>query len=205
MTLKQPPGSPPALGIPGCVFLAAMKHQRLYPWVVCWLITAAPAAADVFVLSTGGQIEGTLVNTPDSPRDRYVIQTALGGQVTLNKDQVKQIVHKKPAEVEYEKIRHQYPDTVDGQWALAEWCREHHLSDLRKTHLKRIIQLDPDHVAARGLLGYGKFDGEWKTQQEVMTDRGYVEYKGAVACRKRSRSSNKNGKTRSQRRPGSRT
>ena len=61
---------------------------------------------------------------------------------------------------------------------MAEWCREQHLVEARKVHLKRVIELDPDNMAARGALGYSRFDGEWKTQDEVMSERGYVEYKG---------------------------
>ncbi len=139
---------------------------------------ALAARADIFVLGSGGQIEGTLVTTPDAPRDKYVIKTDLGGVVTLAKDQVKEIVKRKPAEIEYDKKRHLFPDTVEGQWELAEWCHANHLSDARKTHLRRILELDANHAGARSALGYSKFDGQWKTQDEVMTERGYVEYKG---------------------------
>jgi hypothetical protein len=82
------------------------------------------------------------------------------------------------AEAEYERIKADYPDTVDGQWKIAEWCREHHLLTDRKTHLERIIQLDPDHLGARRALGYQKQEGRWMTQAEIMTDRGYVLYRG---------------------------
>ena len=44
--------------------------------------------------------------------------------------------------------------------------------------MRRILELDPNHAGARSALGYSKFDGQWKTQDEVMTERGYVEYKG---------------------------
>jgi hypothetical protein len=147
--------------------------------VGCIVWCAAVAArADVFVLNSGGQIEGTLVTTPDAPRDKYVIKTDLGGVLTLAKDQVKEIVKRKPAEIEYDKKRHLFPDTVEGQWELAEWCQANHLGEARKTHLRRILELDPNHAGARSALGYSKFDGQWKTQDEVMTERGYVEYKG---------------------------
>ena len=47
--------------------------------LVCILACAvATAQADVFVLNSGGQIEGSLVTTPDAPRDKYVIKTDLG-------------------------------------------------------------------------------------------------------------------------------
>jgi hypothetical protein len=141
------------------------------------LSLVSSAAADVFVLSTGGQVEGELLNANEQPREKYVIKTSVG-ELTLRKDQIKEVIHRRPAEVEYDKVRHQYPDTAEGQWTLAEWCREQHLREARERHLKRVIELDPDHAQARGALGFSRVDGQWKTQQQVMTERGYVEYKG---------------------------
>ena len=69
-------------------------------------------------------------------------------------------------------------DTAAAQWELAQWCREHKLSAEREVHLRRVIELDPDHVEARRALGYSKIDGQWTTQEEAMTKRGYVRYKG---------------------------
>ncbi|HEX4148125.1 MAG TPA: hypothetical protein VHY20_04020, partial [Pirellulales bacterium] len=153
--------------------------KSLLPAICVVLGFAASAArADTFVLASGGKVEGTLANPQESPREKYVIKVAAGGEITLARDQVKEIIRKRPAEVDYDKIRATYPDTVEGQWALAEWCREQHLSEARKVHLKRVLELDPDHAAARGALGYSKFDGQWKTQPEVMSERGYVDYKG---------------------------
>src|ERR1700730_7226034 len=91
------------------------------------LLASASARGELFMLASGGQIEGTLVNVQENPREKYVIKTALGCEVTLLKEQDKEVVHKNLREIEYDKLRHQYPDTVEGQWALAEWCREHHL------------------------------------------------------------------------------
>jgi hypothetical protein len=155
-----------------------MKRQLSLATLVMLCLAQAPSRADTFVLKSGGQVEGTLANPQETPREKYVIKLDAGGEIALPRDQVKEILHKRPAEVEYAKIRATYPDTAEGQWALAEWCREQHLTEARKVHLKRVIELDSDHPAARGALGYSRFDGQWKTQQEVMSERGYVEYKG---------------------------
>jgi hypothetical protein len=148
--------------------------------MVCGLAATAVRAADtsVFVLSSGGQVVGELLNPNESPRTKYVVRTTLGGEITLERDQVKEIVRRRPAEVEYDKLRPQFADTADGQWQLSEWCREQSLIALRQKHLKRVIELDPNHVEARRALGYSLVEGKWRTQDEVMTERGYVEYKG---------------------------
>ncbi|MCL6502729.1 MAG: HEAT repeat domain-containing protein [Pirellulales bacterium] len=139
-------------------------------------LTTLPAAlaTEVFVLESGGQIEGELVNRDEKPRQRYVIKTSSGAQITLEKSQVKKVVRRRPEEAEYERIKDSYADTVEGQWALAEWCKQHRLVAQRKVHLRRILELDPEHLPARRALGYMRVEGKWLTEEEIMTSRGYV-------------------------------
>ena len=136
------------------------------------------ARAEVFVLAGGGRVTGELLNRDESPRRQYVIQTADGASVTLDAAQVRQVLRPRPDEVEYERIRPTYADTPVAQWELAQWCREHRLSAQREVHLRRVIELDPNHAEARHALGYSQIDGKWATRDEVMTERGYKLYKG---------------------------
>lgn len=149
--------------------------RALIVTAVVWLASVpCVLATELFLLENGGQIEGELVNKDENPRQSYVIKTGSGAQITLEKAQVKKVVRRRPEEVEYDRIREQYPDTVEGQWALAEWCRAHRLSRARKEHLRRILELDPEHIPARRALGYTRVDGKWMTEEEIMTARGYV-------------------------------
>ena len=142
-----------------------------------WLFSASPAGAEVFLLAGGGRIEGKLLNRDQSPRETFVVETA-SGRLTLEKSQVEQVVVPRSAELQYEQIYPTFPDTVDGQWKLAAWCLEQGLSAQRRTHLERVIELDPEHVEARRALGYSKIDGRWTTQEELMHNRGYMRYRG---------------------------
>ena len=136
---------------------------------VMWLwATGRAALAEVFVLHNGGRVAGQLLNPDEKPRKKFVIQTAAGGRITLDRSQVKQVLYTRPEELEYERIRPGYPDTLAGQWALAEWCREAKLTVQRKTHLERVIELDPNHVQARTALGYNQIGGKWTTPEQVM-------------------------------------
>lgn len=137
------------------------------------------AAGEVFLLSNGSRVEGQLLNPDESPRERFVILTPGGTRITLKRSQVEQVLHQRPAEVEYAKVRHRYPDTVDGQWALAEWCREKGLADQRRTHLERILEIAPDHPKARAALGYTRYGDEWLTREELLTRRGMVRHGGS--------------------------
>src|SRR3954468_1286140 len=102
------------------------------------LIGIPSARGDVYILKTDGQVRGELVNREESPRQKYVIKTADGATVTLDKAQVKQIVPQNAAEIEYEKIRPTFADTAADQWKLAEWCRDHSLTKARQAALQRI-------------------------------------------------------------------
>ena len=145
--------------------------------VSLWAIVP-PAVAEVFILTTGGRVSGQLLNPNESPRKSFIIKTSSGGRVTLDRSQVKQVLHARPKELEYERIRPTYPDTVEGQWALARWCQTERLTAQRNTHLGRVIELDPNHVEARQALGYSQIGGKWQTQEEVMIGRGYRRYQG---------------------------
>ncbi len=136
------------------------------------------AGAEVFQLANGGRVEGEWLNRDEPERQNYEIRLPSGGKMILANAQVKQVVAARPEEQEYQKIRPQYADTPAEQWKLAEWCEEHHLSAQRTAHLRRVIELDPNHVDARHALGYSQVDGQWMTQDEAMMKQGLRRYKG---------------------------
>jgi len=146
----------------------------------CLAAWPAPAAAEetVLTLASGGQLRGKLLNPGEFPRQTYQIETAYGVRLTLPREVVHQSGIVSDKRLEYEKVAPTYPDTLEGQWALAEWCREKNMRAERETHLTRVLDFDPDHEQARRALGYFLHDKRWVTQEEMMTSRGFVKYKG---------------------------
>ncbi|GAB6187517.1 hypothetical protein JCM17478_30190 [Thermopirellula anaerolimosa] len=142
------------------------------------LLQGGLARGDIVVLKNGGRIVGEPVTDPPAGRDGVTLKTLPGVIVTVPQSEIEEHIRQRPAELEYDRIRSQYPDTVEGQWELAQWCRERNLLEQRETHLRRILELDPDNVRVRAILGYTKINGEWKTRDEVMREQGYVLYKG---------------------------
>ena len=136
------------------------------------------ARADIFLLEGDGQVRGELVNRDQSPRTTYVIKTATGGEITLDAAQVKEVKRQTAGRTQVRANSGKAPDTVEGQWKLAEWCRENRLPKQRATHLERVIELDPNHAEARHALGYSQIDGRWTTQDAQMKENGYVRYGG---------------------------
>ena len=151
---------------------------RLVSFCTIVLSASLIARAEIFVLTNAGQVRGELLNKDESPRKTFVVKTADGGQLTLDKSQVAKVLTPSAAQLEYEDIAPKYPDTVEGQWQLAQWCLEHKLNVERQPHLQRVVELDPDHREARAALGYSKVDGTWVQPDQLMKQKGYVLYKG---------------------------
>lgn len=140
------------------------------------MFASCPARGDVFELANGGRIEGRRVESADD-RETYTIETATG-RISIARSQVEKVESTSAEEREYAALARRLPDTVDAHWKLSEWCREHKLRRESQQHLARILELDPQHVEARTLLGFKKNDGQWMTRDEVMNSRGLVLYDG---------------------------
>lgn len=133
--------------------------------------------ADIFVLESGGQIEGQWLNRDEQPPTRYQIRQ---GTITLTLPlaQVREAIRQSPAELEYSQRAPTVANSVEAQWALAEWCRKSGLKAQREIHLRRVIELEPNHQQARLALGYQYLKGQWITQADSRRQEGYELYRG---------------------------
>lgn len=161
------------------------KRQRgsISPWLACAIaiVLAGPPAAsraDVFLLTSGGRIEGEWLNHDEQPPREYLVRTASGIKTSLQVTQVREVVRNTPLDDEYARRAATAADTPAGQWELAEWCRQQSLVDQRKKHLRRIVELDPQYADAWRALGYQFLDGQWITRDEFRRSEGYEFYKG---------------------------
>jgi len=147
--------------------------------------TIFPAAsrAEVFVLKSGGRIEGELLNRQRAAGQPYQLRTGSGVRLALAEIVVQKVIERTDLDREYEALLPKTPHTVAGQWALAEWCQEAGLNEERRRHLLAVIELDHDHAEARKALGYQRHGSRWLTQDEYMQSLGYVRYKGAWRLR----------------------
>ena len=183
-----------------------MRHD-----LVAWLVLdgrspwRVPARAEVFNLHDGGQIRGELVNRDESPRKTYVIKTASGGQVTLDAEQVKDVAARARPRCSTTASARTIPtrSTASGSWpsgAAKTVCPRS-----ARSHLERIIELDPDHADARHALGYAHVHGRWATAQDVDGRERLRPLQGAVGCcRRKSKSSKPSARSNSPRPNGRR-
>lgn len=54
---------------------------------------------------------------------------------------------------------------VEDLWAFARWCDERHLYAERERVLGRLLELAPEHAAAREMLGHKQVKGAWKAPE----------------------------------------
>jgi len=147
--------------------------------VVCLIVPFTAARAEVFVLKTGGQIEGQQLNPNRERGQPYQLRTDGGVKLSLADSAVLRVIVKTDLDKQYEAFLLKLENTVESQWNMAEWCKEVGLVEQRKRHLAAVIALDPNHAEARRALGYQRFGSRWLTQDEHMQSLGYTRYKGA--------------------------
>jgi hypothetical protein len=154
---------------------------RVSTAILTFLCATSPtircAKAEIFLLHHGGKIEGALLNRHEHASTVYRIGIR-GGHIELAKDRVADVIVQLSDQFEYEQVAPTYADTIQAQWALAEWCRERNLRKAREVHLRRILELDSDHVPARLGLGYMHVGGKWVTREKRLQDAGYEFYRG---------------------------
>jgi len=122
------------------------------------LCTTGWVSADIFVTRAGDKIEGELIEERD--RD-YRLRTRMG-VIDLPKERVEKIIKKASPWARYTARRKSCPNTADAHYELAKWCKGEKLDAEYRDELKRAIELDPDHAAAREELGYRRNKkGDW--------------------------------------------
>lgn len=152
----------------GCAFLFAACSA---------LVSRQCVLADTLALENGGQVEGQWLNRAEGSSASYHLQRN-GVTIVVAGSQVREAVRQTPAESEYARRAPLAADTVAAQWELAEWCRSQVLMAQRGVHLRRLVELDPNHMRARQALGYQYLNGQWITKSDARRSEGYELYRG---------------------------
>lgn len=81
---------------------------------------------------------------------------------------------------EYRALRDRHAGTINGQIALARWCRRNKLDELEKLHWWQVIRLNPAHKEARERLGVREYNGLLLTQQQLDAYRNRLKERDAT-------------------------
>ncbi|MFQ5733649.1 MAG: polymorphic toxin-type HINT domain-containing protein [Planctomycetaceae bacterium] len=72
---------------------------------------------------------------------------------------------------EYRRLRDAAPNTVTGHLRMASWCAKHDLPQQRRAHLTALLEIQPDHPAARKALGHVRVGPVWMSKRQVRENR----------------------------------
>lgn len=139
---------------------------------------ATPAHADTVEISGGGHLDGRVKRTPDF----VVVEVDDEIQVALPASRVRSVVMSDDL-AEYRRNAAKAGDDAELHYQLAIWCVTANnvpgrADYYKRFHMRRAIELDPEHAKARGSLGYKKVGNRWVTRTDLMHDRGMISVGG---------------------------
>lgn len=142
----------------------------------CWIqaLLAAPARADRVVLSDGATLEGKASRSGD----QVVVQVGAGEIRVAAREVIR--IERGDSDVQtferrYAQLR---PGDAKALLELADYCRERDMRERERSLLLKLIELQPDHAAARARLGYEREGERWMLREERLLAQGYVNIGG---------------------------
>ena len=149
-------------------------------WIYLWCgAFSGRAHADLIKLANGGELRGKIVR-PSNVKltlETIRLETLTGATVVVEKAQTRFVTLRPLSVEEYESRSRQIKDDWEGHWDLAEWCLRRGLGKQREIHLRRVIELSPEHEKAQMALGRVWHQGGYIDRDELMASQGYVKYK----------------------------
>jgi len=128
--------------------------------IVSLLLIPAAASADTVRLKTGGLIPQAQILSEDG--DTVMLRTP-GSRMGVPKDMIAGIEKAESVFDTYAKTRKGIKDKdAPGLFKLAQWCKDNGLREELHGTLCKVIEADPDHSAARRLLGHVRKGEGWE-------------------------------------------
>ncbi len=152
-----------------------MAALRRFAFAALVAVASVPAAvADVVHLRDGRTVEGLVIEFPDE-----VEIEGRHGSVRLSRAQIERIEKKLVPWIEYERrLAAMAAGDAEAHYQLAVYCKENGLKTEAQVEFSSTVECDPNHSGARLALGFKKAGNHWLTQDEFMSEAGFVKYLG---------------------------
>ena len=138
------------------------------------LVPGAPATADTVELARGGNLTGKVKRYEDF----VIVQVDDDVQVAIRASRVRGVVTSDQLR-RYRELAATVGEDAEKHYQLARWCVTGDnvpgkSEQYKNFHLRRAIEIDPEHSGARAALGFTKDGGQWVLRSKLMRDRGMV-------------------------------
>ena len=135
-------------------------------------LIASAGLADTVVLKSGLRLHGAVEEGKEE------VKVSLDGKTwTLPRERIRAIRPGESPVEEFSRRAAALGEDAAGWYRLALWARESKLPRVEEA-LRRVIEIEPDHRAARRELGYEKVEGEWVGADEARRRKGFVKCRG---------------------------
>lgn len=130
--------------------------------------------ADTVELRGGGHLTGEVVRKADW----VIVKVDDEVQIALEPSRVVRVVESDHL-AEYRRRVIVAGDDPDLHYQLGIWCMKDDnvpgdFNHYKNYHMRRAIELEPNHAKARASLGFIKDEGKWVHKRDLMRDRGMI-------------------------------
>lgn len=150
------------------------------PFVASPVVLAQPVSgqgrSDEVVLHSGQILYGAITETRNGPQNSTELEVVLddGTKLILQRELFRSWKPEPVAMSEYRERFEKVTRTVDSQWELVQWCKDNKLKPQMDTHARIVLEIDPEHVEARRLLGHQRIRGRWQDPEVEEKRKGKV-------------------------------
>lgn len=162
--------------------------------LVVLLLSTATATADELPdkikLRSGAELRVKIVAMPKTEKRSYVLfKTESGATVQMERKRIASLMKAGEAEEAYRRHLKTRQETVAWHREIIDWCKDQPQGRLKfrdeiRYHLEMILEIDPEDLKARKLLGYERVGrGQWMLE-DLLLDRYGYERDGATVTPK---------------------
>lgn len=153
--------------------LRLLFRRSLVCGILAIIGTASAFADDRLELRHGGSVSGPVRSFDDGKLNYHLVELSDGIRVAIpNGEVARKTEHEELAQYRENFVR--TPDLPEAQFELSRWCKSQGLRDQAEFHLRRVVQLDPNHATAREALNFVRDGRQWIPRPEWERKRGLV-------------------------------